>query len=99
MFISEGWCNGRYRPGGQRARRQLSDLCKGRDRIGERGQSGSTDTMSQPENEAQERVPEQPVLRISIDAVPKGEWKDVGGGDRDRWNDRISRLVLNALPP
>jgi hypothetical protein len=43
-------------------------------------------------------VPEKPVVTISIDAVPKGEWKDVDGGNRDQWNDRISRLVLNALP-
>jgi hypothetical protein len=57
--------------------------------------------MSQPENEAQKGrtgVPENPVVTISFDAVPKGEWKDVGGGNRDQWNDRISRLVLNALP-
>jgi hypothetical protein len=53
------------------------------------------------ENEAKKErkgMHEEPVVTISIDAMPKGEWKDLGGGDRDQWNDRISKLVLNALP-
>jgi len=41
-------------------------------------------------------VPEEPVVRISI--VPKGEWKDLGGSDRDQWKERLSNLVTRALP-
>lgn len=64
------------------------------------GSTQGTGAMSQPKNEAKEGkgVPEKPVVTISIDAVPKGELKDLGGGNRDQWNDRISRLVLKALP-
>ena len=43
-------------------------------------------------------MPEEPVVRISIDAVPKGEWKDLGGSDRDQWKERLSNLVTRALP-
>jgi hypothetical protein len=42
-------------------------------------------------------VLEEPVVKISIDAVP-GEWKDLGGSDRDQWNERLSSLVTRALP-
>jgi hypothetical protein len=35
---------------------------------------------------------------IGINAVPKGEWKILGGGDRDEWNKRLSNLVTRALP-
>ena len=38
------------------------------------------------------------VVNIIVDAVPRGKLKDVGGGNHDQWNDRISRLVVNALP-
>jgi glycine/D-amino acid oxidase-like deaminating enzyme len=54
--------------------------------------------MSQPENEAKKGMSKKPVVDIGIDAVPKGEWKILGGGDRDQWNKRISRLIVNALP-
>jgi hypothetical protein len=37
-------------------------------------------------------------VNIKIDAAPKGEWKSLGGGDRDEWNNRLSSLVLRALP-
>ena len=37
-------------------------------------------------------------VTIGIDPAPKGEWKVLGGGDRDEWNQRLSRLVVNALP-
>src|SRR5689334_16834622 len=38
------------------------------------------------------------VRHIEIDAVPNGKWKSLGGRDRDRWNDRLSTRVVNALP-
>jgi hypothetical protein len=37
-------------------------------------------------------------VRIEIDHTPKGEWKVLGGGDRDQWNERLSSLVVSALP-
>jgi hypothetical protein len=56
--------------------------------------------MSQPENEAKEGkgMSKKPVVNIIVDAVPRGKLKDLGGGDHDQWNDRISKLVVNALP-
>jgi hypothetical protein len=42
-------------------------------------------------------VPEKPTATINV-KLPKGELKDVGGGDRDQWNERISTLVMRALP-
>jgi hypothetical protein len=41
---------------------------------------------------------EKPTLKIEIDRVPKAEWKSLGGGDRDQWNDRLSTLLTRALP-
>ena len=41
---------------------------------------------------------EQLTVKIEIDRVPKGEWKALGGGDRDQWNERLSTLVIRALP-
>ena len=35
---------------------------------------------------------------IGIEHTPKGEWKALGGGDRDQWNERLSNLVTRALP-
>jgi hypothetical protein len=35
---------------------------------------------------------------IEIEGAPKGEWKALGGSDHDKWNNRLSRLVLSALP-
>jgi hypothetical protein len=40
----------------------------------------------------------KPTVKIEIDAAPKGEWKALGGGDRDEWNERLSNLVTKALP-
>jgi len=57
--------------------------------------------MSRPKNEAkkgQTESPEKPGVKIEIDRTPKGEWKVLGGGDRDQWNERLSRLVVGALP-
>ena len=43
-------------------------------------------------------ITEMPAVRIEIHAAPKGEWKALGGSDRDQWNERLSDLVLGALP-
>jgi len=40
----------------------------------------------------------KPAVKIQIHAAPKGEWKALGGGNRDQWNERLSDLVTNALP-
>jgi len=37
-------------------------------------------------------------VTIGIDPAPKGEWKVLGGGDRDQWNERLLNLVTRALP-
>ena len=38
---------------------------------------------------------DSPVVEIRIDRVPKKtDWKEVGGGDRDKWKE----LVPRALP-
>jgi hypothetical protein len=36
--------------------------------------------------------------KIEIEGAPKGEWKALGGSDHDKWNNRLSLLVLGALP-
>jgi hypothetical protein len=36
--------------------------------------------------------------KIEIEGAPKGEWKALGGSDHDKWNKRLSLLVLSALP-
>ena len=41
---------------------------------------------------------EKPTVKIEIDAEPKGQWKALGGADRDQWNERLSNLVTRALP-
>jgi len=43
-------------------------------------------------------IAEEPAIKIEIHAAPKGEWKALGGSDRDQWNTRLSDLVTNALP-
>jgi len=40
----------------------------------------------------------EPSVRIEIHAAPKGDWKALGGSDRDQWNERLSDLVTGALP-
>ena len=40
----------------------------------------------------------KPIVKIEIHAAPKGEWKALGGSDRDQWNERLSDLVIGALP-
>ena len=55
--------------------------------------------ISKCENTMTDKPTEQkPVVKIEIEASPKGEWKALGGGDRDQWNERISNLVTRALP-
>jgi hypothetical protein len=41
---------------------------------------------------------EKASVMIEIERMPKGEWKALGGGDRDQWNERLSTLVTRALP-
>jgi hypothetical protein len=41
---------------------------------------------------------DKPAVEIKLDRSPKGEWKALGGGDRDQWNERLSNLVIRALP-
>jgi hypothetical protein len=43
-------------------------------------------------------IAEKPAVKIEIHAAPKGEWKALGGSDRDQWNERLSELVIGALP-
>jgi hypothetical protein len=43
-------------------------------------------------------IAEEPSIKIEIHAAPKGEWKALGGSDRDQWNERLSKLVIGALP-
>jgi len=40
----------------------------------------------------------KPGVMIEIDRTPKGEWKILVGGDHDQWNERLSSLVVSALP-
>ena len=53
-------------------------------------------TMSDKPNE--QPIAGEPVLRIEIHAAPKGEWKALGGSAHDQWNERLSDLVIGALP-
>jgi hypothetical protein len=39
-----------------------------------------------------------PAAKIEIHAAPQGKWKALGGSDRDQWNERLSDLVIGALP-
>jgi hypothetical protein len=42
-------------------------------------------------------VIEKPSVNITMER-PKGDWKVLGGGDRDQWNKRLGTLVTSALP-
>jgi hypothetical protein len=53
-------------------------------------------TMTDKPND--QPIAEKPAVRIEIHAAPKGEWKALGGSDRDQWNERLSDLVIGALP-
>jgi hypothetical protein len=53
-------------------------------------------TISDKPNE--QPIAERPAVKIEIHAAPKGEWKALGGSDRDQWNERLSDLVIGALP-
>ena len=41
---------------------------------------------------------EKPTVEIKIDRSPKSEWKALGGGDRDQWNERLANLVHKSPP-
>jgi hypothetical protein len=45
-------------------------------------------TMTDKPNE--QLIADKPAVKIEIDAAPKGEWKALGGSDRDQWNERLS---------
>jgi hypothetical protein len=63
----------------------------------ERHQRGKRDnTMTDERNERP--IAEKPAVKIQIHAAAKGEWKALGGSDRDQWNERLSDLVTRALP-
>jgi len=47
---------------------------------------------------SKDHVTKKPAVMIKIDAAPQGKWKALGGGDRDQWNERLSDLVIGALP-
>jgi hypothetical protein len=38
------------------------------------------------------------IVKNEIDSAPKGDWKSLGGCNRDQWNDRLSTLVTRAFP-
>src|SRR5262249_35528805 len=44
------------------------------------------------------QMAEKPAAKIEIHAAPQGKWKALGGSDRDQWNERLSDLVIGALP-
>jgi len=46
----------------------------------------------------EQRIAEKPAVKIEIHAAPKGKWKALGGSDRDQWNERLSDVVIGALP-
>jgi hypothetical protein len=39
------------------------------------------------------KMDDSPVIEIKIPRVPKSEFKEVGGGDRDQWNKRLVEVV------
>jgi len=54
-------------------------------------------TKQKPETETPQITKKSRVV-IEIDHTPKGEWKALGGGDRDQWNERLSTHVVRSLP-
>jgi hypothetical protein len=50
------------------------------------------------QNVGERAMTETPTVKIEIDRVRKGEWKALGGGGRDQWNERLSTIVTRALP-
>src|SRR5262245_11593680 len=47
---------------------------------------------------SKKQIPKRSNVKIEIDPAPKGEWKVLGGSNRDQWNERLSNLVIRALP-
>ena len=41
---------------------------------------------------------EKPTVKIEVEPQLKAELKALGGSDRDQWNERLSNLVIRALP-
>jgi hypothetical protein len=39
-----------------------------------------------------------PSLKLGLIVSNKADWKEVGGGDRDKWNQRLLELIPRALP-
>jgi hypothetical protein len=58
----------------------------------------SKQEMSHPSNSVNEVRTEKSGVNIDIQGSPKGEWKALGGSDHDKWNKRLSLLVVSALP-
>jgi hypothetical protein len=54
-------------------------------------------TKQNPES-ATTQITKKSRIVIGIDPAPKGEFKVLGGGDRDQWNERLSSLLVGALP-
>ncbi len=48
--------------------------------------------------EKTDKPPTEKPRVIALDPQPKGERKAIGGGVRDQWNDRLTTLVVTALP-
>jgi len=38
------------------------------------------------------------IIKVDLASPPKGYLKPLGGGSRDEWNERLSNLVVQALP-
>jgi hypothetical protein len=55
-------------------------------------------TKQNPESVTTQITKKSRVVVIGIDCTPKGEFKVLGGADRDQWNKRLSALVVSALP-
>jgi hypothetical protein len=54
--------------------------------------------LKDPPSSGSDAASEKSGFMIEIDRAPKGEWKALGGGDRHQWNERLSTLVIRALP-
>jgi hypothetical protein len=58
----------------------------------------SKQEMRHPFNSVAEVKTGKSGVNIEIEGAPKGEWKALGGSDHDKWNERLSLLVVSALP-
>jgi hypothetical protein len=62
------------------------------------GKKGNKRENTMTDKPNKHSIAKEPAIKIEIHAAPKGEWKALGGSDRDQWNTRLSDLVTNALP-